>query len=101
MGNAEYMGYGASYKNFAKSCSKIKYDAKKAILSAMCKNKKGKNVKASIKLGSCVTNNNGKLGKGKAFHKSSKKCQVKKNMIKCQSKNKKGKYKNSSLDLNK
>ena len=88
--------------NFAKSCSAIKYDSKKSILSASCKNKKGKKVKASISLAKCVTNKNGKLQKGKAFQKSSSKCSVKGSKLTCKSvKNAKGKKAASTTDLNK
>merc|ERR1712127_936801 len=83
---------------FAKSCTGIKYDSKKAVLTASCKNKKGKKMKASLKVGNCVTNSNGALKKGKAFHKS---CKVAKSILSCLAKNKKGKYVKSKIDLNK
>lgn len=86
---------------FAKSCSKIAFNTKTAQLTAVCKNKKGKGVKAKLNVGNCLTNNNGKLAKGKAFHKSSKGCKLTKSTINCQSKNKKGKYVKSTFDLNK
>lgn len=91
----------AGFSGYAKTCSKVSYNAKTATLTGTCKNKKGKGVKATLKVGNCLTNNNGKLAHGKAFHKSSKGCKLAKSTINCQSKNKKGKWVKSSFDLNK
>lgn len=92
---------GKGLSGFAKTCTGLKFDAKKNTISAVCKNAKGKKVKASASLTKCVGNNNGKLVKGGKFNKSSKTCKMNgKGLLTCKSKNKKGKYGKATLDLN-
>merc|ERR1711934_607923 len=81
---------------FAKSCTDLKYNDKKFLLTGNCKNK-AKKVKASLDLKNCIANNNGKLVHGKGFEKTAKGCQFKGTNLKCQVKNKKGKFAPSTL----
>merc|ERR1712032_1395731 len=76
---------------FAKSCTDLKYNDKKFLLTGNCKNK-AKKVKASLDLKNCIANNNGKLVHGKGFNKSSKQCKLAKSVLTCQAKDKKGKF---------
>ena len=67
----------------------------------MCKNFQGQEVKTSIDLNQCVTNNNGNLGKGTGFAHSSSSCYVNGNILTCAKvKNGNGQTAESSTDLN-
>lgn len=85
---------------FTKTCRKYKLTG--GILSAECKDKKGKYIAGQINLGGCISNKNGKLTfGGKGFEKSVKGCTFKGTNLKCQTKNKKGKFVPSTLNIDK
>ena len=86
-------------KDFQKTCKDIKFGKNK--LTGSCKNKKGKFVKASLDLNTCIMNKLGVLTHGgKDFGKSSKNCKANKAGTTLTCKCKKGKvYIKSSIKL--